>query len=576
MKLIILTFFTALFLGLTVAAQEDIKSSKSLTPNSFAEFETTFHSSKDLTEKTSIAQTFIKKAKREKNIIKQADGYVLIASILDNTSALKYLDSIINITMSISDKLYPAKGYLLKARILGTQSKYREAMDALTKAHHFANLNNNKDQQVRTKYYIALLKKNLGEFKESLAMLKSTSQYYEAKSDSNRYDYIKSLFALADSYNLNAKYDSASYINKKAIRLSLKEPDSILYDRHLLLSSVIQLNKKEYKAANDSINKFKKISSSKEISDGNMIRSELFLGKILLKQNQTQKGIYHLEKVDSIAFSKKHFFPTMRETYELLIQHYKSKKNVEKQLTYINKLLHVDSIINKDFKYLYKEIDTNYSTPILLSEKQELIQSLKKSKKDVGFIATLLSIVTLLLIVFLYLNIKKKKKYQQRFMELLKEDDTSKIEQNKKPSTKTTAKLNPNDLGISDVIINEILKNLNSFEEKKSFLKPNLTVGGLSKEFKTNSKYLSKVINYHKDKSFNNYINDLRINFVVQKLKNDTKFRRYTIKAIASEIGFNTTEAFSKSFYKNTGIYPSFFVKQLESEQQKTNLQQVN
>ena len=39
-----------------------------------------------------------------------------------------------------------------------------------------------------------------------------------------------------------------------------------------------------------------------------------------------------------------------------------------------------------------------------------------------------------------------------------------------------------------------------------------------------------------------------------------------TIKAIANEMGFNTTEAFSKSFYKSTGIYPSFFIKQLEKQ----------
>ena len=38
----------------------------------------------------------------------------------------------------------------------------------------------------------------------------------------------------------------------------------------------------------------------------------------------------------------------------------------------------------------------------------------------------------------------------------------------------------------------------------------------------------------------------------------------YIIKAIAKEIGFNTSEAFSKSFYKNTGIYPSFFLKELD------------
>ncbi|RKN13156.1 AraC family transcriptional regulator, partial [Aquimarina sp. AD1] len=61
--------------------------------------------------------------------------------------------------------------------------------------------------------------------------------------------------------------------------------------------------------------------------------------------------------------------------------------------------------------------------------------------------------------------------------------------------------------------------------------------------------------------------NELRIDFVVEKLKSDSKFRKYTIKAIANDIGFNTTDAFSRSFHKKTGIFPSFFLKQLEKKQ---------
>ena len=44
-------------------------------------------------------------------------------------------------------------------------------------------------------------------------------------------------------------------------------------------------------------------------------------------------------------------------------------------------------------------------------------------------------------------------------------------------------------------------------------------------------------------------------------------YDKVSIRAIANEIGFNTTEAFSKSFYKTTGIYPSFFMKQLEKQE---------
>ena len=74
---------------------------------------------------------------------------------------------------------------------------------------------------------------------------------------------------------------------------------------------------------------------------------------------------------------------------------------------------------------------------------------------------------------------------------------------------------------------------------------------------------MSIVINQTYNKSVVQYINDLRIEYVILKLKEDQKFRKYTIKAIAIEIGFNTDQAFSKAFHKKTGIFPSSFIKEL-------------
>ncbi|TSE03808.1 AraC family transcriptional regulator [Aquimarina algiphila] len=51
---------------------------------------------------------------------------------------------------------------------------------------------------------------------------------------------------------------------------------------------------------------------------------------------------------------------------------------------------------------------------------------------------------------------------------------------------------------------------------------------------------------------------------MIGKLKEDRIFRKYTVKAIAQDIGFNNAEAFAKAFYKKTGIYPWYFIKELE------------
>ncbi|HLV70233.1 MAG TPA: helix-turn-helix domain-containing protein, partial [Xanthomarina sp.] len=85
-------------------------------------------------------------------------------------------------------------------------------------------------------------------------------------------------------------------------------------------------------------------------------------------------------------------------------------------------------------------------------------------------------------------------------------------------------------------------------------------------QFDTNSTYLSKIINTYKGKSINNYITDLRVDYIINELNQNHILRKMTIKAIALEIGFNNPESFSKAFYKKTGIKPSYFIKQIEKE----------
>ncbi|GGX33144.1 helix-turn-helix domain-containing protein [Aquimarina muelleri] len=521
----------------------------------------------------SYAIAYLKKAKKNNDIIKKADGYYMLAEISERSKALLYADSIIQLTTSKEGIKYPAEAHIFKARLLGSQGRYRKSMEELVIANSYANKNENIDQQYRIKYFIGLLKNNLGEYKETLYTFKSIEKYYRSKFEEdnykNRYNYIKSIYALGNAYNDNKNYDSAYYQNKKGIDLSLKSQDSILYPNFLLSSGVTNYYTKQYQSAVDSISKFIYIyGNDTNISKIYFTTSDLYLGKIYFEQNEIDKSIHYLKKVDSTTFAQKNFFPNLRSAYEILIKSYKQKENIEKQLYYIDRLLKFDSISSKEFKHLYKTINEEYSTPNLIYKKQEIIDSLKKNNKNKIVVVIILSSVSLVLILILLFNNRKKKVYKKRFLELLHQNNNTHPKEisNSLSTHKKEEKKDPTDIGISDIIVYDILKSLKEFEENQGFLNSNITISELSKEFKTNSKYLSKVINSHKNKGFSSYINDLRVDFVIKKLKSNSKFRKYTIKAIANEIGFNTTEAFSKSFYKSTGIYPSFFLKQLEKE----------
>jgi YesN/AraC family two-component response regulator len=119
---------------------------------------------------------------------------------------------------------------------------------------------------------------------------------------------------------------------------------------------------------------------------------------------------------------------------------------------------------------------------------------------------------------------------------------------------------------ISPEIISEILDKLDRFERNKQFLSMDINLNGLAKKLQTNQNYLSRVVNLKMEKNFSQYLSDLRIEYALEELKSNSVFRKYSVKAIANECGFKTSESFSKAFYKEVGIYPSYYIKKLEKE----------
>ncbi|MDT8418745.1 MAG: hypothetical protein RQ864_13160, partial [Lutibacter sp.] len=61
-------------------------------------------------------------------------------------------------------------------------------------------------------------------------------------------------------------------------------------------------------------------------------------------------------------------------------------------------------------------------------------------------------------------------------------------------------------------------------------------------------------------------ISDLRIVYCIEQLKTNETYRKYSLKAIAFELGYNNAESFSKDFYRKTGIYPSLFIREFENQ----------
>lgn len=77
----------------------------------------------------------------------------------------------------------------------------------------------------------------------------------------------------------------------------------------------------------------------------------------------------------------------------------------------------------------------------------------------------------------------------------------------------------------------------------------------------TNTTYLSNTINGYYQKKFNDFVNEHRTNYVLNRLESDLNFRNYTVEHIADLSGFSSTSAFYTAFKKNTGLTPSYYIK---------------
>ncbi len=120
-------------------------------------------------------------------------------------------------------------------------------------------------------------------------------------------------------------------------------------------------------------------------------------------------------------------------------------------------------------------------------------------------------------------------------------------------------------LNIPQETENALVNKLNQFENSKQFTKQDMSLALLAANFDTNTKYLSEVINTHKGKNFNSYINELRINYIIDKLKNNRTYLQYKISYLAEESGFSSHSSFATVFKAVTGIPPTVFIDLLKS-----------
>ncbi|MCH2034299.1 MAG: AraC family transcriptional regulator [Tenacibaculum sp.] len=549
----------------------------SLTNENYENLKVSFQKIKiDSITEFNHAQAYLRKAKKEKNFVRIADGYYFLSRFYKDSLSLKYVDSIISISKKLKNHpKYPAIAYETKGLVFHQKGDFDNAIKFYVLA--LKHTQNNSFRHASVKFDIASLKYRLGFREEAKQLFKSYLNELDKLDYPNKdYYYNIGIYAYCDALIYTKKLDSAQIMIDEGIKRTLNSSEVVLKSRFKLNNGINSYYKKEYNKALKAL-KESLPSIKTQGDDLTTAINQSYIGKTYFELEQKDSAIIYLNKAHLFLKETNDVALEILDGYQYLINHYKTEKKYDKQLLYINALMKFDSVYNSKSRRVSQQITKSYEIPYLLSEKEKIISTLKENENNNNSLKIIFLIISIIAVLGVILLFRRNYILKKRFT-LVVEQNSAQLASKKqdveeileKPSIKIEENSSENKIeitGVSEENIQKILSDLKKFEDKEQFLKKKYTLSSLAKELKTNSSYLSKVINFKKGTNFANYLNNLKIDYAINRLTSDKKFRSYTIKAISEESGFNSQQTFSIAFHKKTKLQPSYFIKQLEKQQ---------
>ena len=525
-------------------------------------------------ERRKLIDFYITKSKKERNIeaLFYAYRYASIAS--NYPFNIKYADSALVSAKNSQVKKTILDAYLNRGNINMSQEFYEKALDDILAANALSQESGNEYIFNKTIYYIAQNKIYLGQYEDAnkellicLKFFKENLQTTSSLGKNYQVYYIYSLMSLIDS---NTKLGQFQY-NKALLKEAFDYLEKNKLDQYI--PYFISSEGTDAYYARDYSTAISKLSKAiKLYNDQWQHNTEVYyLGLSYWYTGKQELAVKYLEEIDKHYNKTKKLDPQFRSAYEILIKYYNSTGNTAKQLEYINKLMFLDRSYEKNYKYLYKRIVKEYDTKKLVAEKNRIESKLKNQR--IIFVG--IFIFFLLGFSFFGLKIQKEKQnYKKRFEEIIAQRDHVKVEEEQ--STVDSTVYNDQQKfdydfynkipGLNPIFVESILNQLELFENENKFLDSQISQKSVSENFGTNSTYFSKIINTYKGKNFALYISDLRLDYIIDHLKNDVKYINMDVKELASIAGFSSTENFSDNFRRKFDLKPSVFIKMMKDK----------
>lgn len=521
---------------------------------------------------------YIKRAKSEKNYSELFQAYK-DGILYSENKKIAYADSAISAAKNSGKNDLIGDGYLSKGAIYYfNQRKFQFALEEYLKAYEYLKDSKNEFLKYQNIYHIGVVKSYLGYYDEALKIFEECIAFFETKIDGDIHDntvfnntkgYLNSLHQAIICYQALGKNEEARKMLDEAERILPKTKDFYLEKSYFEKSlGVSEFKSKNYTQA---IKYFDQaLPELLKVNDFSWASYIYFYkGKSYEILGNQDLEVNNYKKVDSIFNKNKFILPELRSNYEELIEYYRKNGNHKEELYYTNQLLKVDSVIASDFKHLSTRIYKEYDTKMLMETKENLEKTNSYSKL---LLFICLAIIAALGVIMFY-RIRKQKNIQKNYDDLLikLEEKNNQQETVSIPIKTEVTDSSDKNIKFDNSIVEKLLNDIQTFENNQGYLEQGLTLKKLAEQFKTNTSYLSQVINEYKGSNFNTYINALRINYATQKIYQDKEWRKYSIEHIASAAGFSNRQSFSNIFLEQNGIRPADFIKKRIKELEDQN-----
>jgi AraC-like DNA-binding protein len=293
----------------------------------------------------------------------------------------------------------------------------------------------------------------------------------------------------------------------------------------------------------------------KHLHDETICESLTNLAYYHLFLKQTDSAQYYA--IEQLKWSRKLAYPiTEQQAYWILSKVHTNTGAYDSALHYLEKHHALkDSLFNSEVAQRVRLSEYISQIEVIQLENDLMTSELQvasfRNLLWIGFSVFLVAISTAL--VALYIRRTRENKILfNRVQDLL---ETRK--QNVFIGEKESLRLDPK-------VENEIHERLRLWEIDRGFLVKDCTLEYVAKQCDTNSKYLSLTITQHKNMRFPEYINHLRIQYILDQLQSDKRIRNYTVEALADLIGYRSTTSFTSAFKSITLLTPSSYIRELK------------